>query len=99
MFCHTRGMPMQHTNQPVFETDGAKSYKKRAKRLGALIFFKKMKFVGGLCLARQHMTMSISVGLLKIRWWNAELFFVDGAEVGWTCKTAHLADFGDVILL
>lgn len=35
---------MQHTNQPVFETDGAKSYKKRAKRLGALIFFKKMKF-------------------------------------------------------
>ena len=44
MFCHNRGMPMQHTNQPVFETDGAKSYKKRAKRLGALIFFKKMKF-------------------------------------------------------
>ena len=47
MFCRARGMQPQHTNQPVFETDGAMLYKKRAKRARAMIFFKKMKFTEG----------------------------------------------------
>jgi len=32
MFCHDGGMQPQHTYQPVFGTDGAMLYKKRAKR-------------------------------------------------------------------
>ena len=32
MFCRDGGMQPQHTYQPVFETDGAMLYKKRAKR-------------------------------------------------------------------
>ena len=41
MFCHARGKQPQHTNQPVFETDGAMLYKKRAKRKVVVIFFKQ----------------------------------------------------------
>lgn len=31
MFCRNRGMQLPHIHQPVFETDGAQLYKKRAK--------------------------------------------------------------------
>jgi hypothetical protein len=39
MFCRNRGMQLPHIHQPVFETDGAQLYKKRAKPKKAVIFF------------------------------------------------------------
>ena len=39
MFCRDGGMQPQHTYQPVFGTDGAMLYKKRAKKPCRIIFF------------------------------------------------------------
>jgi hypothetical protein len=39
MFCRNGGMQPQHTYQPVFGTDGAMLYKKRAKKPCSNIFF------------------------------------------------------------
>jgi len=41
MFCRNGGMQPQHTNQPVFGTDGAMLYKKRAKPKKAIKFFEQ----------------------------------------------------------